>query len=83
MEKTDISSYALEALKKSKISEVVICGRRGPLQVSFTIKELRELVNLQNVRAVSDIKDYGGIDDQYLKGVKWLQNLFYSVLKQL
>jgi adrenodoxin-NADP+ reductase len=70
LEKTDISPYALEALKKSNISEVVICGRRGPLQASFTIKELRELVNLKNVRAVSDINDFHGIDEGFLKGTE-------------
>lgn len=68
LEKTDISPYALDALKKSTISEVVICGRRGPLQVSFTIKELRELVNMKSARAVSEIRDFDGINEQLLKG---------------
>ena len=33
LSKTDITEYALEALRKSQIRNVVIVGRRGPLQV--------------------------------------------------
>lgn len=47
--KTDITEYALEALSKSKIRHVHVIGRRGPLQVSFTAKELREQMNLPGV----------------------------------
>jgi len=68
LSKTDISQYALNTLQESSIKEVVICGRRGPLQVSFTIKELRELYNLQNIRAVSDLSDFNQIDDKLING---------------
>ncbi|CAJ0766862.1 17050_t:CDS:2 [Entrophospora sp. SA101] len=34
LSKTDITEYALEALKKSEIKHVVLVGRRGPLQVN-------------------------------------------------
>jgi adrenodoxin-NADP+ reductase len=47
--KTDITSHALEALFYSKIKHVRVVGRRGPLQAAFTIKEVRELMNLPNV----------------------------------
>lgn len=46
LEKTDITSYAQELIAKSKIRRIYIVGRRGPFQVSFTIKELRELIKL-------------------------------------
>jgi adrenodoxin-NADP+ reductase len=46
---TDISSQALKALEKSSVEEVVIVGRRGHIQASFTIKELRELTKLADV----------------------------------
>lgn len=46
---TDISSHALKALEKSSVEEVVIIGRRGHIQASFTIKELRELTKLADV----------------------------------
>jgi len=44
--KTDITSAAVEALRASKIEQVLLVGRRGPLDVAFTIKELRELSTL-------------------------------------
>ncbi|XP_046450928.1 NADPH:adrenodoxin oxidoreductase, mitochondrial-like isoform X2 [Daphnia pulex] len=46
LKKTDIAQHALEALSQSKIKNVKIVGRRGPLQVAFTIKELREMIKL-------------------------------------
>ena len=41
--RTDIADHALEALRHSEISEVLVVGRRGPAQASFTTPELREL----------------------------------------
>ncbi|KAL1954441.1 hypothetical protein VTO42DRAFT_1165 [Malbranchea cinnamomea] len=49
LRKTDMSEHALEALAKSKIRRVRIVGRRGPMQAAFTIKELRELIQLPSV----------------------------------
>ncbi|KAL5340779.1 hypothetical protein BJX70DRAFT_94201 [Aspergillus crustosus] len=49
LRKTDIADYALEALSQSKINRVRVVGRRGPLQASFTIKEIRELLQLPSV----------------------------------
>ncbi|KAL8946908.1 MAG: hypothetical protein Q9222_006753 [Ikaeria aurantiellina] len=46
---TDISEHALEALSQSKIKKVHVVGRRGPMQVAFTIKEVRELMRLPSV----------------------------------
>src|SRR4030095_14239848 len=40
---TDISDYALEPLRRSRIREIVVLGRRGPAQASFTTPEIREL----------------------------------------
>ncbi|KAI9277758.1 hypothetical protein BY458DRAFT_503985 [Sporodiniella umbellata] len=53
--KTDITEYALEALSKSKIKHVHVVGRRGPVQVSFTSKELREQMALPGVGFRSDM----------------------------
>ena len=44
--KTDIADYALQALRGSRIKEVVMLGRRGPAQAAFTNPELRELGQL-------------------------------------
>jgi ferredoxin/flavodoxin---NADP+ reductase len=41
--RTDIADHALEALRHSNITEVLVIGRRGPAQTSFTTPELREL----------------------------------------
>ncbi|KAL4870142.1 hypothetical protein BDV12DRAFT_195743 [Aspergillus spectabilis] len=49
LRQTDITDYALEALSQSKINRVRVVGRRGPLQASFTIKEIRELLQLPSV----------------------------------
>ncbi len=43
---TDISSRAMAALARSKVREVQIIGRRGPVQARFTINELKELLKL-------------------------------------
>ena len=44
--KTDIADYALEALRKSRIKEVYLLGRRGPAQAAFTNPEVKELGEL-------------------------------------
>ncbi|KAK6719081.1 hypothetical protein SNK05_002216 [Fusarium graminearum] len=49
LRKTDITEKALEALSRSRIKRVHVVGRRGPMQASFTIKEVRELMNLKEV----------------------------------
>uniref|UniRef100_A0A1B6CMT6 NADPH:adrenodoxin oxidoreductase, mitochondrial n=1 Tax=Clastoptera arizonana TaxID=38151 RepID=A0A1B6CMT6_9HEMI len=49
LRKTDVTEYALDALSKSRVKKVVLIGRRGPLQVAFTIKEFREMIKLPNV----------------------------------
>jgi ferredoxin--NADP+ reductase len=46
LRKSDIAEHALEALSQSKVREVHIIGRRGPVQAKFTTKELRELASL-------------------------------------
>lgn len=61
--KTDIADHALEALRKRGVSEVVIVGRRGPLQGAFTTLELRELGELEGVDVVVDPGDLAGITD--------------------
>ncbi len=44
--RTDVADHALEALGRSKISEVVVIARRGPEQAAFTNPELLELGEL-------------------------------------
>jgi len=47
--RTDVADHALEALRESRIEEVVVLGRRGPAQAAFTSAELRELGRLGGV----------------------------------
>jgi len=49
LERTDVADHALEALRASRIEEVVVLGRRGPAQAAFTSAELRELGRLDGV----------------------------------
>lgn len=62
LQKTDISQHALEVLRSSKIKQVHVVGRRGPLQVAFTIKELREMINLLDTRTIIQPQDVQGLD---------------------
>lgn len=45
---TDIADHALEQLAESRVRDVFLIGRRGPAQMRFTTKELRELGELEN-----------------------------------
>ena len=51
---TDITQHALEALAASRVREIHLVGRRGPVQAKFTPKELRELGTLDGWQAVVD-----------------------------
>jgi adrenodoxin-NADP+ reductase len=46
---TDMTEAALDTLAKSRVRRVRVVGRRGPLQAPYTIKELRELMQLPGV----------------------------------
>ncbi|VDK38950.1 unnamed protein product [Gongylonema pulchrum] len=54
---TDIPAPILDTLSKSQIRHVTIIGRRGPLDVSFTIKELREQITLPGCSFSVNIDD--------------------------
>ena len=49
LERTDVADHALEALRRSRVREVIVLGRRGPAQAAFTSAELRELGRLDGV----------------------------------
>jgi ferredoxin--NADP+ reductase len=48
LRETDIADHALRALEQSRVEEIVMLGRRGPVQAKWTTKELRELGELTN-----------------------------------
>jgi ferredoxin--NADP+ reductase len=53
LSKTDIADYALDALKQSKIKEVYLIGRRGPVQAAFTPPEVKEVGEMQDADAIT------------------------------
>jgi ferredoxin--NADP+ reductase len=55
--RTDLADHALEALRESRVEEVVVLGRRGPAQAAFTSSELRELGHMDGVDLVVDPAD--------------------------
>ena len=67
---TDIADHALESLHARGVEEVVVIGRRGPLQATFTTLELRELGDLEamaDVDVIVDPADFADITDEDLE----------------
>ncbi|HEX7321873.1 MAG TPA: FAD-dependent oxidoreductase [Mycobacterium sp.] len=63
---TDIADHALALLDPRGVEEVVIVGRRGPLQTTFSSPELRELGELKGLADVDvliDPAEVAGITD--------------------
>lgn len=50
--RSDAPRHVVNALADSKIREVVVLGRRGPAQASFSLPELKELGELQSAGVV-------------------------------
>jgi ferredoxin--NADP+ reductase len=66
---TDIADHALQTLHDRGVEEVLIIGRRGPLQAPFTTLELRELGALEglgDVDVIVDPTDFADISDEDL-----------------
>lgn len=57
LETTDIADGPLQALRNSKVREVVVLGRRGPAQAAFTVPELVGLLGEQELNVVVDLGD--------------------------
>lgn len=54
---TDIARHALHALGQSKIRDIYMIGRRGPMQAKYTLLEVKELGNLEICDPVVDPAD--------------------------
>ncbi|XP_075435923.1 NADPH:adrenodoxin oxidoreductase, mitochondrial isoform X2 [Ascaphus truei] len=63
LRRTDVTRTALDSLTHSRVRRVWLVGRRGPLQVAFTIKELREMLHLPGTRPRLDPSDFQGLED--------------------
>ncbi len=57
LKNTDIAQHALDALAESKIKEVHLVGRRGPVQAAFTTPEIREFGELADCDPVLGAKE--------------------------
>lgn len=49
---SDICEHALKTLAESKVKDIYLVGRRGPVQAKFTLKELREFGQLDVAQPV-------------------------------
>ena len=66
---------------------LLFTGRRGPLQVAFTIKELREMLHIKDCKPCFDLTNFSGMNTKEI--VKSLQRprkrltelLFKSVME--
>jgi adrenodoxin-NADP+ reductase len=67
LDDTDLPTPILDVLHKSAVEKVSVVGRRGPAQVAFTTKELREMANLSGVQ-FSGVK--GDLMDQAKQDVE-------------
>ncbi|MEC8877419.1 MAG: FAD-dependent oxidoreductase [Pseudomonadota bacterium] len=54
LKQTDIADHALQQLAESKIKEIHVIGRRGPVQAKFTPEELKEFGELGDCNPVVD-----------------------------
>lgn len=54
---TDTADHAIAVLNSSRLEEVVVLGRRGPVQAAFTNPELRELGELTRAEIVIEAAD--------------------------
>lgn len=59
---SDIADHALEALDDASISHVTLLGRRGPVQIGMTPKELGELENLERAQPVVSADDFPPVE---------------------
>ena len=54
LRETDTADHAIEALDRSRIREIVVLGRRGPVQAAFTNPEIQELGEMADAEVVVD-----------------------------
>jgi ferredoxin/flavodoxin---NADP+ reductase len=60
---TDTTGPAIEAIGGSTVREIVIVGRRGPAQASWTTQELKEMGELAGADVVVDAAELEGADE--------------------
>jgi ferredoxin--NADP+ reductase len=85
LEATDIPDYALQALRRSRIREVVLLGRRGPAQAAFDQGELFDIAQLANVdvlvEGTAEIPHFEHLDHAARKNVEYIAELMQAPRK--
>lgn len=56
MATTDLTAYAAEAIHNAPLTDIYMCGRRGPGDAKFTNVELREMGELRDCTPVVDAR---------------------------
>jgi ferredoxin/flavodoxin---NADP+ reductase len=59
---TDATDASIDAIEGSAIKEIVVVGRRGPAQASFTTPELHEMGDLAGADVIVDPADLEGAE---------------------
>ncbi len=83
---TDIAAHALDVLADSKVREVRMVGRRGPVQAAFTPPELKELGELADCDVLVDPAELelNAASRAELEELKWRDAIKnYELLKNL
>src|SRR6201999_955535 len=57
LRQTDTADHAIELLDQKQIKEIVVLGRRGPVQAAFTNPEIRELGEMEDADVIVDPGD--------------------------
>lgn len=66
LDSTDMPEDVLAELRRSRLSDVWVIGRRGPQHASFTTTELRELCTTPGVRVTVEPDSFEWIDEDLL-----------------
>src|SRR5881275_553594 len=72
---TDTTDTAIEAIGSSPLKEIVVVGRRGPAQASFTTPELAELGDLAGADIDVDAAELEGAEPEGTNAVRNLEVL--------
>ncbi|CAI5972197.1 unnamed protein product [Closterium sp. NIES-64] len=78
LQPTDIAEHALEALASSRVRRVHVVGRRGPVQAACTAKEVREVLNLDDIQVTLRQEDFAltPMDESELKASRSHRRVF-------
>ncbi|KAF6253362.1 hypothetical protein COO60DRAFT_1273754 [Scenedesmus sp. NREL 46B-D3] len=80
---TDVARHALKQLQHSKVRQVQLCARRGPVQAACTAKELKELVNMPSIAVHAQPSQLvvSAADQAQMKAVRLKRRIFELISK--